>query len=186
MSFFLAADTPAPLAPSAEVVPPLAAGAPMPSSSPPDAGWSSSGSPRRSVLATAAPQPQHAMSPPSGGMSPRRSGAPSGITAVWNRRVARSIDALVERELRLTRLDDVEEEDAAGLTQAQRRVNGLIASLDEVLNQVNAENIPHSIPLSDGEQKIDIVEVRCVHLHSPGRADFDERLLNRRLLSRRV
>jgi hypothetical protein len=47
-----------------------------------------------------------------------------------------------------------------GLTPAQARVNKLINSLDEVLNVVNAENIPHSTPLTDGEPKIDIVQAQ--------------------------
>jgi hypothetical protein len=42
-------------------------------------------------------------------------------------------------------------------TPAQARNRALLASLDAVLNEVNKDSIPSSMPIMDGETKIDVV-----------------------------
>lgn len=79
-----------------------------------------------------------------------------GLVAVWNRRVGRAMSAITAREMRQFAID-AQESDDEGETAAQARTRTLLGRLDEVLNEVNKDNIPHSIPVADGQELIDSV-----------------------------
>lgn len=108
--------------------------------------------------------------------SPRKD---AGLVAVWNRRIGQSLEAINDMDARrfhikktgtisqfnrqhtmcpqihtriMTELSDDHEE-----TPAQARNRALLASLDAVLNEVNKDSIPTSMPIADGETKTDVV-----------------------------
>ena len=86
-------------------------------------------------------------------LPPRRD---AGLIAVWNRRVGRAMGAITAREMRQFAID-AQGSDDEGETAAQARTRTLLARLDTVLTEVNKDNIPHSIPVADGQELIDTV-----------------------------
>jgi hypothetical protein len=107
--------------------------------------------------AAASPTPVPAAAPQLGArfdlLPPRRD---VGLVAVWNRRVGRAMGAITAREMRQFAID-AQESDDEGETAAQARTRTLLGRLDAVLNEVNKDNIPHSIPVADGQDLIDSV-----------------------------
>jgi hypothetical protein len=103
------------------------------------------------------PAPVPAVAPQLGArfdlLPPRRD---VGLVAVWNRRVGRAMGAITAREMRQFAID-AQESDDEGETAAQARTRTLLGRLDTVLNEVNKDNIPHSIPVADGQDLIDSV-----------------------------